>query len=198
MGNSSKHRHRLGSWSCFWIAFLVGSLITFGSVRNAKTANTHGATLRSLSIETRKTIDQIKLARSASWARSRDPESRVRSGSDQSRPPIIERKGDRPFVESRSLSRLAVAVAMAETSDCSRGVGITHNNCHGIRKWNGKKLLFARYESKKKSYDDFKDIWKRLYNGRTIPTKEDAKRYSGGDRSESWHKNVLYFLKKPQ
>lgn len=103
--------------------------------------------------------------------------------------------GSEVTAETTSLDKLAKAVAMQETHGCKDKTNFTAvNNCHGIRKWDGKNLVPARYATKKESYDDFKDIWIRLYGGRDIPTLADAKRYSGDDRAEIWHRNVLIFL----
>jgi len=92
------------------------------------------------------------------------------------------------------MQKLAMAVAMHETKNCTLGVGATHNNCFGIRKWNGTKLDWARYNSKEEAYIDFKEIWGRMY-GTTIPTLANSIRWSGDDRAVAWHNNVLHFIK---
>lgn len=51
----------------------------------------------------------------------------------------------------------------------------------------------ARYQSKQAAYDDFNEIWGRMY-GSEVPSLRDAERYSGNDRAETWHKNVLFYL----
>ncbi len=94
------------------------------------------------------------------------------------------------------LDALAYAVAMHETHDCEDDTNFTRvNNCHGIRKWNGVALVPARYASKKESHADFKEIWGRMYDGRSTPTFADAERYSGKDNALAWYNNVNYFLK---
>ena len=97
-------------------------------------------------------------------------------------------------ITEHPLDKLAKAVAMHETHDCVDDTNFTRvNNCFGIRKWNGKKLVPARYDTKKEAYDDFKEIWGRMY-GTTIPTIEDSIKWSGGDRAVAWRTNVLWFL----
>jgi len=92
------------------------------------------------------------------------------------------------------MDKLAMAVAMHETKNCTLGVGATHLNCFGIRKWNGHQLDWARYNSKKEAYIDFKEIWGRMY-GTTTPTLANARRWSGDDRAVAWHNNVTHFIK---
>ena len=60
---------------------------------------------------------------------------------------------------SVDLDRLAHAVAIAETGNCTRGIGATMNNCFGI-KYHGK---FKKFSSPQKSYAEFKYIWKKSY-----------------------------------
>ncbi len=96
-----------------------------------------------------------------------------------------------------TLDDLAWSVAEHETHNCKDDTNFTRvNNCFGIKKLRDGKLRPARYATKKDSYEDFKDIWTRLYGGRLIPTKKDANTWSGGDKASAWHKNVLYFLNK--
>lgn len=100
---------------------------------------------------------------------------------------VIREKGSTP------LDKLAYAVAMHETKDCTLGWGLLYNNCMGVKKYRGGKLQPARYDSKTDAYIDFKNIWNRLY-GSEIPTMKDAIKWSGNDRAEDWHKNVLWFI----
>ena len=85
------------------------------------------------------------------------------------------------------LDRLSRAVAIAETGDCTRGVGITHNNCFGIRE-RGK---FVKFDTVAASYASFKWNWRKSYGG--FPTLADAIRWTGGDRSKIWLENVTRF-----
>lgn len=86
------------------------------------------------------------------------------------------------------LDRLAIAVAQHETADCTKGVGVTHCNCHGIRQ-NG---AFVRFDSRAASYHSFKLNWLKHY-GDHFPTFADAVKYSGNDRADAWLKNVTQF-----
>ena len=67
------------------------------------------------------------------------------------------------------LDRLARAVAMAETNNCTKGYGKTYNNCFGIKNGNtapcpkvGKNKMCI-YEKPEDSYIAFKKIWQRWY-----------------------------------
>jgi len=86
------------------------------------------------------------------------------------------------------LDRLARAVALHETVGCTRGVGLTHNNCHGIRQ-NGEWVYFPSFAA---STVSFKKNWLKHY-GNHFPTFDDAVKYSGGDRADAWLKNVTKF-----
>lgn len=101
-------------------------------------------------------------------------------------------------VTNSSLKKLAWAVAMHETHNCEDKTNFTAgNNCHGIKKYRNGRLMPARYASIEESHKDFVDIWSRLYGGRTVPTKADAVKWSGNDKADEWHANVLYFLLNP-
>lgn len=95
------------------------------------------------------------------------------------------RGGESGISDTLDLDKLAYAVAVAETGNCTRGVGITHNNCHGIKS-NGKFIYFL---SKSSSYHSFKLNWIKHYNG-VFPTLREAKKWTGDDRPESWLNNV--------
>ena len=88
------------------------------------------------------------------------------------------------------LDKLAYAVSMQESSGCNSYIARMYNNCHGIRR-NG---TWQHYSTQQDSFNDFKDIWQRLYGG--FPNLKMAKRYSGNDRAKIWLKNVTYFYNK--
>ena len=69
------------------------------------------------------------------------------------------------------LDALARAVAVAETSGCSKGVGKSRNNCFGIRR-HGE---FVRYASREESFADFKQLWISRY-GDTLPNYKLAQK----------------------
>ena len=92
--------------------------------------------------------------------------------------------GDPDGSSGIDLDRLAYCVAIAETGDCTRGIGPRTNNCHGVMKA-GKPVYFA---SKQESYDRFKEIWQKGYGG--YPTLEQAQVYTGNDHPETWLSNV--------
>ena len=83
------------------------------------------------------------------------------------------------------LDKLAYSVSVAETSNCTRGSGLSKNNCIGIMEWpNGVRQL-KWYNTKQESLEDFKRIWKNYYGGR-FPTLADAHKWTGSDRAETW------------
>ena len=97
------------------------------------------------------------------------------------------------------LDRLARAVARHETASCTKGYGVTHNNCHGIKSGKTYPCKFGKnkmciFSSKEESFTAFKVIWKNVYGG-TLPTIKQAERYSGHHNAQAWHKNVLQFYK---
>lgn len=90
--------------------------------------------------------------------------------------------------ESYDIDKLAEAVAIAETSGCNRGSGVSHNNCFGVMHWpNGVRTL-KTYSTKQESYDDFKRIWSSFY-GR-FPDEALARKWTGNDSPDTWLRNV--------
>lgn len=83
------------------------------------------------------------------------------------------------------LDKLAYAVAVAETSNCTAGIALTYNNCHGILKADHTPVAYA---STQESFAAFKDLWSRLYVG--YPDWDLAYRYTGGDDTQIWLDNV--------
>jgi hypothetical protein len=71
---------------------------------------------------------------------------------------------------------------MAETNDCSKGYGKTHNNCHGIL---SKRKPIA-FKNKKASYDYFKNLWTISPHYQRFPTMKEAKKYTGNDSAKTW------------
>lgn len=88
------------------------------------------------------------------------------------------------------LDRLAKAVAIAETTNCTKGYGVTHNNCFWIKHWNTvpcpwvPKWAMCKFKTKEESFEAFKTIWGRWY--KTYPTYEQAHRWTGWDRVYNW------------
>ena len=79
------------------------------------------------------------------------------------------------------IDRLAYAVAMAETGDCTTGVGATKNNCHGIVR-DGE---YVTYATPAESYAAFKYTWSRRYS--ECPTMQDALVYVHGHKYKPEH-----------
>jgi len=83
---------------------------------------------------------------------------------------------------------------MAETNDCTKGMGVTKNNCFGYMTWENGYREGKTYSSKEESYKDFKELWIRAYGG--FPTIEMAKKWTGNHNSNTWYNNVSYYYNK--
>ena len=90
-----------------------------------------------------------------------------------------------------NLNRLAIAIATAETSDCTAGVGASKNNCFGIRDSNG----FKYFATPEQSYAVFKEFWPRIY-GDHFPTIEDAQMYVSSNDVSDWLSTVVRIYNK--
>lgn len=66
--------------------------------------------------------------------------------------------------EEYDISKLAYSIAMAETNDCTKGMGLSKNNCFGIMHWPNGIRTGKTYGSKDESYADFARIWKENYD----------------------------------
>jgi hypothetical protein len=86
------------------------------------------------------------------------------------------------------LDRLAYAVAVAETSNCTKGTALSKNNCHGIFECVKGKCGPKRFANTAQSHEAFKELWMRAY-GDHFPTLADAKKYSGGP-GDTWLNRV--------
>lgn len=83
------------------------------------------------------------------------------------------------------LDRLARAVAIAETSNCTKGTGISKNNCHGIMSWTTTGKRYPRtFRTTVESYQEFKRIWGKYY--KLFPTHELAVKWTGDERAKEW------------
>ena len=98
------------------------------------------------------------------------------------------------------INKLAYAVAMQETANCTKWYWVTHNNCFWIKHWNTvpcpwvRKLAMCKFETKEASYEAFKIIWSKWYW--EVPNYRMAKKWSWDDRTGIWLKNVLYYYNK--
>lgn len=85
------------------------------------------------------------------------------------------------------ISKLAYAVAMAETADCTTGMGVSKNNCFGIMEWpawNNYQRTGKTYATKDEAYADFSRIWTSFYG--EYPTYAMAVKWSGNDHPDNW------------
>jgi len=103
-----------------------------------------------------------------------------------------------PKIDNYDIDRLARAVAMAETGNCTKWYGKTYNNCFGIK--NGRtapcpkvgKSKMCIYEKPEDSYKAFKTIWAKWYAWK--PNLKMAQRWTWHDNAVRWlsHVNLYY------
>lgn len=102
-----------------------------------------------------------------------------------------------PQATTTDLDKIAYAIAMAETKNCTLGYGKMYNNCFGIK--NGGTAPCEKigrnnmciYKSPADSYKSFKKIWVNVYGG-GLPTTRMAAKWTGNDNPITWKKNVEY------
>ena len=140
------------------------------------------------------------------WTESMERERIAQEKAKEKKPvkvtPKVEKKQEKPkevkIDTSFDLDRLARAVAIAETGNCTKGYGKTYNNCFWIK--NGKtapcpkigKSKMCIYEKPEDSYKAFKIIWSKWY--KTHPNLISAQRWTGHDNAVRWlsHVNLHY------
>lgn len=91
--------------------------------------------------------------------------------------------------EGFSLDCLAYAIAVAETENCTTGMGVSKNNCFGIMIWPNGVRTGKWYANKEASYEDFKDIWSNKYSGQ-FPSWQEAITWTGNSNPSVWYNNV--------
>lgn len=95
------------------------------------------------------------------------------------------------------LDKLAKAVAMAETTGCTKWTALSKKNCHGIKSWNtypckSPKKAMCAFASHEESYEAFKVIWAKWY--KTFPTRKQAVVWTWSDNADRWLAHVtLYY-----
>ena len=110
---------------------------------------------------------------------------------------IVEQKNiDNFWVD---IDKLAYAVAMAETWNCTKWIWPKYNNCFWIKNWSiapckkrttSGNIGMCIYNTQAESYEAFKKIWLQWYGDR-FPTYQDAVRWTGNDKPDNW----LYIVK---
>jgi len=93
-------------------------------------------------------------------------------------------------VQAFDIDKLAYAVAMAESGDCTKGAGAKRNNCFNIMRWDNGIRSIRYYNTKEDSYKAFKELWTRAYGG--YPTYTQAVKYTGNDNAKNWL-NIINF-----
>lgn len=100
---------------------------------------------------------------------------------------------------SYDLDKLAKAVAIAETGNCTKWYGKEYNNCFGIKNGNtapcpkiGRSKMCI-YEKPEDSYEAFKIIWGKWY--KWPPNLRTARRWTWNDNATRWlsHVNLHYY-----
>lgn len=98
------------------------------------------------------------------------------------------------------LDKLARAVAMAETGNCTKWYGKTYNNCFGIKSGRtapcpkvGRNRMCI-YEKPEDSYIAFKKIWSKWYAWK--PNLKMAQRWTWHDNAVRWLYNVNHHYNK--
>lgn len=94
--------------------------------------------------------------------------------------------GNRRYCPGVDIRKLAHAVAIAETSGCTAGVGISKNNCHGITECTARGCGFKTFSTTEESYIAFEKIWLNGYGNR-FPTMADARRYTDNPDPYRWY-----------
>lgn len=84
------------------------------------------------------------------------------------------------ITQELDVPKLCRAIAVAETSNCTKGTALTHSNCFGIKE-NGK---FVHFSSKAQSFKSCEWNWKKHY--KVFPTIVEARKWDGNTRSEDW------------
>lgn len=117
--------------------------------------------------------------------------------------PKVEKQPEQPkevkIDTSYDINKLAKAVAIAETGNCTKWYGKSYNNCFWIKHWNtapcpkiGRSRMCI-YEKPEDSYEAFKIIWSKWY--KWPPNLRTARRWTGNDNATRWlsHVNLHYY-----
>ena len=108
-----------------------------------------------------------------------------------------ESKLKEDIVATFNIDKLAYAVAMAETHNCTKWYWKMYNNCFWIKNWNTApcekiwKNRMCIYNSPKESYEAFKIIWGKWY--KTFPSRTLASRWTWADRVDTWLQHVTHY-----
>jgi len=90
------------------------------------------------------------------------------------------------------LDRLAKAVAIAETDNCTKGEWADYNNCFKSMELDSMGIPHPKkYNSHEESYDEFKTHWTTFYD--SFPTYEMAMMWTGSDNADTWLEDVIYY-----
>ena len=120
--------------------------------------------------------------------------------------PVEQRKEEKPIQvpptvnKELDLNKLAYAIAMSETWNCTKGYWKEYNNCFWIKNgntapcpkiWRNRMCI---YEKPEDSYEAFKKVWSTWY--KTFPTRRQATIWTGADNADRWLSHVkLYYSK---
>jgi|TARA_R100000501_G_C2594722_1_gene93624 hypothetical protein len=105
--------------------------------------------------------------------------------------PGIQVSSENSQIQAFDIDKLALAVAWAETGNCTKGSAISHNNCFGIMTWHRGFRELKHYNSHEESFEDFKRIWLEKYDGH--PSYYAAQRWTGNPKPDNWLKIVDFY-----
>ena len=85
---------------------------------------------------------------------------------------------------------------MAETGNCTKGIGPRTNNCFGIKNGNTAPCVemsgsMCVYNTPEESYEAFKIIWSKWY--RSYPNWTLADTWTGSDSPQTWLNTVAQY-----
>lgn len=140
------------------------------------------------------------------WTESMEREKQASERAKVSKPTKVTPKVEKPQIKPKEvkidtsfdINKLARAVAMTETGNCTKWYWKSYNNCFWIK--NGKTAPCPKvgrnrmciYEKPEDSYKAFKIIWAKWY--KTHPNLVSAQRWTWHDNAVRWlsHVNLHY------
>jgi hypothetical protein len=196
----------------FWITVIIGALVNPPLLMRGNEANAEkeeptkeeALAVVEADLAEYKRLD-LKPERTMTIKAERLKEALCKEGKEQHCPPkpatkiVAARKRvdppsykgkDAPYIapigDTLDIKKLAYAVSVAETSNCTTGTAISSNNCFGIMEFPNGKRRPKKFATKEESFAAFEDLWMRKYGGR-FPTLADAQKYAGSEGSHWLH-----------
>ncbi len=138
--------------------------------------------------------ERAKLINSHELPRTEKPPEKVISVAPINPPTVAA-------ITNVDMDKLAYAIRMAETGDCTKGYGLEYNNCYGIK--NGSiapceeigRNRMCMYKKPEDSTEAFKQIWIKGYGGQ-FPSYKAAQVWTGSSNPQAWINNVSFYYNK--